>query len=145
MVAYFLSHSHFVVIDIVEEVFVHVNSIYMSHYFWACLKEGEAFVCCILHSPTSINLFLVVVFPKEATTFELSLWGGGFYLCWHLLLLCLCAQAGDHWQVNGSSKVAPFLTPILPSGSLAIQRARHVIESQRCIPICQCSFLCEVV
>ena len=33
---------------------------------------------------------------------------------WHPLLLCLCAQAGDHWEVSGSSKLNPSLPPFFP-------------------------------
>ena len=64
---------------------------------------------------------------------------------WHSLLLCPCTQAGDHWQVDGCSKITPFLTPIFPSGILVCQRARRVIESQRCIPIFWCSLPRKVV
>ena len=81
MVTYFLSHAHFVIKDIVEEIFMDINSIYTSHCFWACLNEGEAFICWVFNSPYIYEFISSGYFSQGGHWFFIIFVGAGFYLC----------------------------------------------------------------
>jgi len=77
----FLSHAYFIIIDIVNEVFMDVNSIYTSHCFRTCLQKKEKLVTCwVLNSLHTSIVCFQVIYSQGGHYLFISLWGD-FCLC----------------------------------------------------------------